>query len=177
MQTAMGNRRYDTLCLHPARIAAQIEPFSDAEDADIQAEDSRTVKEMVKASTKLRDAILWQRDGIPPVKRMAKVAPAKDGERNKHGPIVLGATWTEIVAGVARFYVIRVDDMMGRDRSKRFVRARSVAMLILHRRGNTLAQIGRWFGRDHTTVLHLVRKAEGGLRREEMALVQAGVPK
>lgn len=39
------------------------------------------------------------------------------------------------------------------------VRARHAVMRRLHEDGFSFAQIGRWMNRDHTTVLHAVRKA------------------
>lgn len=63
----------------------------------------------------------------------------------------------------AQFDHITVEDIQGPNRCKDWARARQVAMYLIHTHTPlSLPQIGgKWFdGRDHTTVLHGVRKIE-----------------
>lgn len=58
---------------------------------------------------------------------------------------------------------LTVDDLKGRSRTTNIVKARQVAMYEIYRQRDGIGypRIGRWFGgRDHTTVLHSVRKIE-----------------
>ena len=58
----------------------------------------------------------------------------------------------DIVAG--QFGLTR-GRLLGRSRLPRIVLARHVAVLLcLELRGASLTQVGRWFGRHHTSVLH-----------------------
>lgn len=71
--------------------------------------------------------------------------------------------WVEdIIAIVADYYLVSVNDVLSARRSKDISRIRHIAMFL----ATTLtllsqADIGRRFKRDHTTVLHAVRKIEG----------------
>lgn len=61
---------------------------------------------------------------------------------------------------VGRFYDVTLAALLSHSRLGRFVRARQVAMFLCHRiKRATYPETGRRFGgRDHTTVLHAVRK-------------------
>ena len=67
-----------------------------------------------------------------------------------------------IAKHVCKYFKVRLTDLRGPARQQRIVRSRGVAMLLARRlTGNSLEQIGRYFGnRDHTTVLHACRKTE-----------------
>ncbi len=69
---------------------------------------------------------------------------------------------TEIVSATARYYHLPVADLRGPSRRADLVRARSLAMyLIRNLSGASLQATGRVLGnRDHTTVLHALRKIE-----------------
>lgn len=62
-------------------------------------------------------------------------------------------------------------------RKRCFSWPRQEAMWLSHRAtGKSLPQIGQWFKRDHTTVLHSIRAVDGRMRasrpyRREMALM------
>lgn len=74
----------------------------------------------------------------------------------------------EITSVVARYFRLRRTDLRSSSRKQNLVRARSLAML-LGRRLTSLSmhQIGDYFGgRDHTTVLHAIRKTESLLEQE-----------
>ncbi|QLH13571.1 hypothetical protein HYQ43_04635 [Paracoccus pantotrophus] len=54
---------------------------------------------------------------------------------------------------------VPVGAIMGHDRRPRIVAARHLAMRVAHDAGVPLAEIGRVMGRDHTSVMHAVRKS------------------
>jgi len=57
---------------------------------------------------------------------------------------------------IAERFDLKRAQLLGRRRLPRFVLARHIAMLLCLEMldGASLKQVGRWFGRDHTTVLH-----------------------
>ena len=67
-----------------------------------------------------------------------------------------------ILDGVARFFNVRVSDIKGPRRTKQVVMPRQIAMYLARRHtGLSLPEIGKRFGgRDHTTVIHAVRKVK-----------------
>ena len=71
-------------------------------------------------------------------------------------------TIEEIQKRVAEHYSIRLADMHSPRRARAVARPRQVAMyLAKHLTSRSLPEIGRKFGgRDHTTVMHAVRKIE-----------------
>ena len=71
-------------------------------------------------------------------------------------------TVEEIQRRVAEHYNIRLSDMIGPKRVRNFARPRQIAMyLSKHLTSRSLPEIGRRFGgRDHTTVMHGVRRIE-----------------
>jgi chromosomal replication initiator protein len=67
-----------------------------------------------------------------------------------------------IILTVATYYGITVNDIKGRDRSK--APQRQVAMYLCRSlTGRSLPDIGRWFRRDHTTVMFGARRVEAQL--------------
>ena len=88
-------------------------------------------------------------------------------------------TAATIMAQTAAYFSLTIDDLCGTSRSRVLVNARQIAMYlakILTLR--SLPEIGRRFGgRDHTTVLHAVRKIEllaktDGVLSEEIELLK-----
>lgn len=70
-----------------------------------------------------------------------------------------------IVDQVSRFYSIDQSVIRGTQKNKGTAEARQVAMyLIRHLTNLSLPEIGREFGRDHTTVIHSIRKVEALLK-------------
>ena len=62
---------------------------------------------------------------------------------------------------------ISPEEMRGRSRRPKIAAARALAYSILRARGMSLPRIGRYFGRDHTTVLAALRKlGRAGLKTE-----------
>lgn len=67
-----------------------------------------------------------------------------------------------IAVAVAKYYRLKLSDMRSSSRKQNLVRARSLAMLLARQlTSKSMHQIGDYFGgRDHTTVLHAIRKTE-----------------
>ena len=64
-----------------------------------------------------------------------------------------------IMAQTADYFGMTIDDLCGRIRTKTFVHARHVAMYLCRELTDlSLPQIGREFGKDHTTVINANRK-------------------
>ena len=74
-----------------------------------------------------------------------------------------------IVSAVAKFFNIKVQDMKGPRRTRQLVVPRQVAMFLARRHtGLSLPEIGKHFGgRDHTTVMHAVRKIDGQIKTDD----------
>lgn len=70
----------------------------------------------------------------------------------------------EIIRIIAGKHGVSVADVKGPKRTKRLVAARHEAIIAAYRlrKDLTSPQIGREFGRDHTTILHAVKKANRG---------------
>ena len=67
-----------------------------------------------------------------------------------------------IQSAVARFFGVKVQDLKGPRRTRQMVVPRQIAMYLARQHtGLSLPEIGKRFGnRDHTTVLHAVRKVK-----------------
>jgi chromosomal replication initiation ATPase DnaA len=74
----------------------------------------------------------------------------------------------QIINAVAKVYGVTAIDVMSQRRTADVVRPRQVAMYLAKRiTFKSLPEIGRKFGnRDHTTVLHAIRKIEGLIERD-----------
>jgi chromosomal replication initiator protein len=68
-----------------------------------------------------------------------------------------------IIQGCARFFNIKVSELKGPRRTRQVVVPRQIAMYLARKHtGMSLPEIGKRFGgRDHTTVLHAIRKITG----------------
>lgn len=75
----------------------------------------------------------------------------------------------DVIKTVANHYKVKQSSIKGHSRVKKLVTARHVAMYLMKQElSMPLAEIGRWFaGRDHTSVLHAVRKIEKELALDE----------
>ena len=71
-------------------------------------------------------------------------------------------TIDEIIRKVADHYTLRISDLLSARRARQVARPRQVAMYLAKMlTSRSLPEIGRKFGgRDHTTVIHAVRKSE-----------------
>jgi len=77
-------------------------------------------------------------------------------------------TIPKIIRAVSRLYLVTVTDLLGSRRTADVVRPRQVGMYLARTlTPRSLPEIGRRFGgRDHTTVLHAVRKIDGLLHTD-----------
>ena len=67
-----------------------------------------------------------------------------------------------IIAKVADFYDITPDEVIGKGKTKNVANARQMSIFLTRKlTGLTLEQIGEVMNRDHSTVLHSIRKVEG----------------
>ena len=74
----------------------------------------------------------------------------------------INATASDIIRAVANHYHLKQSALKGKQRVKNLVHARHIAMYLLKDELSLpLTEIGKWFsGRDHTSVLHAVKKIE-----------------
>lgn len=80
------------------------------------------------------------------------------------------ASPSDIIKTVADHYKLKQTALKGKRRVKSLVTARHLAMYLLKNELNLpLVEIGRWFsGRDHTSVLHAVKKIEHDLQIDDL---------
>lgn len=69
-------------------------------------------------------------------------------------PITLPTRIMKIVEAVAEEHDVTVGQLLGQSRQRKHVRARWAVWAILDAEGKSLTQIGNYFNRDHTTILH-----------------------
>lgn len=67
--------------------------------------------------------------------------------------------WGWMVESVAQRHGVTVDAVLGSRRTSEVARARHDLMAGLYGSGLAYAEIGRLLGRDHTSVMHGVRRA------------------
>lgn len=78
-------------------------------------------------------------------------------ERPPHRP-----TMREIAGLVAAGHGLTIEDLRGRSRVRQIVLSRQEAMALIRiNTSHSLPKIGRFFNRDHTTVLHGIRAYRG----------------
>ena len=76
-----------------------------------------------------------------------------------------------IISQVCKFYSIDESVLRGPLKNKGTSEARQIAIYLIRRITNlSLPDIGKEFGRDHTTILHAIRKVEVELKNENSAL-------
>ncbi|TWU57871.1 helix-turn-helix domain-containing protein [Rubripirellula reticaptiva] len=75
---------------------------------------------------------------------------------------------SSITNAVARYFKMKASELRSSSRKQNLVRARSLAMLLARQMtGKSMHQIGDHFGgRDHTTVLHAIRKTQSLLEND-----------
>ncbi len=72
-----------------------------------------------------------------------------------------------IIGKVADFYGISSEEVIGKGKTKDVANARQISTYLIRKlTGQTLEQIGEVMGRDHTTVLHSIRKVEENLQND-----------
>ena len=100
--------------------------------------------------------------------QMVSIEIAKDALKDLLALQQKMVTLENIQKTVANFYKIRVSDILSKSRTRNLARPRQIAMAISKElTTHSLPEIGDAYGgRDHTTVLHAVRKV-GKLREED----------
>lgn len=76
-------------------------------------------------------------------------------------------TMKQIAAQTARLFQVTQRDLCGPTRRQAVVKARGVAMFVARKLiGESLGSIGRYFGRDHTTVMHACKRTESLIEQD-----------
>ena len=76
-----------------------------------------------------------------------------------------------IISQVCNFYGVEESVLRGSQRTKNITDARQIAMYLIRKLTNlSLPDIGVEFGKDHTTVLHSIRKVEMSLQKGDTSL-------
>lgn len=93
----------------------------------------------------------------------------KQNRVEDRGEMRINAKPLDIIKTIANQYHIKLIDIRGPKRQKNITNARHIAMfLIKDQLDLPLIEIGRYFGnRDHTSVMHAVRKIEQSLPEDE----------
>jgi chromosomal replication initiation ATPase DnaA len=73
----------------------------------------------------------------------------------------------DIIAEVSQTSGVSIADLRGPDRHRRIAWPRQAAMLLMHEAGHTLPQIAEYLHRDHTTILHGIKRARARAEAEE----------
>ncbi len=76
----------------------------------------------------------------------------------------------DVIKKAAKYFQLKPIDIKGKKRQKTIVRARHIAMYFLKTQCNmSYSEIGRWFSnRDHTSVMHAVKKIEQDLDSDQI---------
>ncbi len=117
---------------------------------------TRSLEAIVKQMT------LWCRmNDSPPTIEAVKAATELIGRSDD-------VSLSSITNAVSRYFRQKPTELRSGSRKQRIVRARSLAMLLARRMtSKSMHQIGEYFGgRDHTTVLHAIRKTEALLEED-----------
>ena len=76
-----------------------------------------------------------------------------------------------IISQVCKFYSVEESVLRGSQKTKGIAEARQVAMYLIRKLTNlSLPDIGKEFGKDHSTVIYNIRKVELALKNEDTAL-------
>lgn len=111
----------------------------------------------------IKQISLWCRMNDEPEASSEAIRAAIEvvGKSNDFSPAI-------IAGAVAKHFRMKLADLRSSSRKQHLVRARSLAMLLTRRMTSlSMHQIGEYFGgRDHTTVLHAIRKTESLLEED-----------
>lgn len=97
----------------------------------------------------------------------ADIAEAPPPAPCDHG--VVAKDWREVVAALLSVHSITWAELTGPCRAGWLVQVRHLIMAVLVARGNSRSQVGRWIGRDHSSVIHGVRRFAEHVARPEGA--------
>lgn len=94
---------------------------------------------------------------VPLSSRLAQIALTELVESDHEATV----TASLVIAATAEFHRVTTDELRGPSKTKRLAHARQVAMWLCRQlTGLSLPRIGAVFDRDHTTVMHAVRKIQ-----------------
>lgn len=86
---------------------------------------------------------------IPGIKHSANI------KRTLKVPTLNGSTVDRVCSIVANYYNLSMAELKSNTRKRRIVMPRMIAMYFIHEKTSmTLLQIGKMFGRGHSTVIH-----------------------
>ena len=76
-----------------------------------------------------------------------------------------------IISQVCKFYSVDEIALRGSSRSQGIVEARQIAMYLIRSLTNlSFPDIGQQFAKDHTTVIHAIKKVEAELKKDNVTL-------
>ncbi|MBP9820242.1 chromosomal replication initiator protein DnaA [Candidatus Woesebacteria bacterium] len=144
---------------------------SKAQMLDIPIELAKTIAAKVESARKIEGIITSIRSEVELKRRTISpelIEEILKTEIESKRPAIK-ASPSDIIRTVANHYKVKQAAVKGTRRVKDLVTARHIAMYLLKEELSLpLAEIGKWFsGRDHTTVLHAVRKIEKDLKFDD----------
>lgn len=77
--------------------------------------------------------------------------------------IVIGrrVTMREITEVHAAAHGVDIKVLLGPDRTRWISAIRNAAILVMHTHGKSASEIGRFFNRDHSSILYAIKRAKG----------------
>jgi len=99
------------------------------------------------------------------IKKLNKEITFQAFESNKP---VLAKDMESIVSFVADYYNVTISELIGHNRAREFMLPRQVSIYFCKNNLNlSLKKIGEFFnGRDHTSIMHAVKKLEGDIKKD-----------
>jgi len=133
-------------------------PIDLAQKIAAQVDSARKIEGIIK---KIRSAVELQNLSLD----AALIDKILQNEIKQNHQKIIKAEPQDIIKTVANHYRIKQSAIRGKRRSKELVRARHIAMYLLRNELQiSLEEIGQWFsGRDHSSVIHAVKKIEQDL--------------
>lgn len=134
--------------------------------ATLRKQDFKQFQDDVRSSAKLRDAVR-QALGMPPMPAPVLGRPYRRPAPRKAltpppppMPRGLPVTVSDIIAGIAADMDVAPGEITGSKRAGPVMMARLVAYVVLVRRGSSTPQVGKWIGRDHSSVISGIKRFE-----------------
>lgn len=133
-------------------------PIDIAQKISSQVDSARRIEGIVK---KIRSAVELQNATLDQ-ELVDKILRTEVMQNNKK---VLRVKPQDVIKTVSNHYRVKQSAIKGKRRSKELVKARHIAMYLLRTELQIpLEEIGQWFsGRDHSSVIHAVRKIDEAL--------------
>lgn len=176
------NEKYDAIYrgMNPAFVRRTQERRRELERAEREAERNRIAAEKAMIKERDRNALRVMRDQLrarakaeKEARENARLAALRAAEIGEQYTDNLGLnhdmTVKEIITLIALEGDMTYDDMIGHSRVPAVVARRHLAIVEVYRLkpAMSLVQIGKAFGKDHSTIVHALQKA--GVKRESKA--------